>query len=309
MSSNNKTEETKILSPTIDVVFQALFGEVGSEDITKRFLEQILGEKIISIDLSQNVVLRREKINDKMGVLDVIAKINDKDYVNIEMQVTNQEAIMERMLYYWARKYTQQMKKSNDYTNLQKTIVVLIANFNIKQLNGLEFHTKWKIIEEKHRKNILTNRFEMHIIGLEKARKEKNVDNELIDWLEFITNPESERIKEKMAENKELKNAYTKLKEMSEDEKMQRIAEWRQDAIYTENTLYSSGLKEGEKRGKAIGEEIGEKRGKEIGKAIGEKSKQIEIARNMIKEKIDIELISKTTGLTKEEIEKLKQWK
>ena len=137
----------------------------------------------------------------------------------------------------------------------------------------------WK---EKHRKNILTNRFEMHIIGLEKARKEKNVDNELIDWLEFITNPESERIKEKMAENKELKNAYTKLKEMSEDEKMQRIAEWRQDAIYTENTLYSSGIKE------------------------GEKSKQIEIARNMIKEKIDTKLISKTTGLTKEEIEKLK---
>ena len=138
----------------------------------------------------------------------------------------------------------------------------------------------------------------MHIIGLEKARKEKNVDNELIDWLEFITNPESERIKEKMAENKELKNAYTKLKEMSEDEKMQRIAEWRQDAIYTENTLYSSGLKEGEKRGKEIGKEIGEK--------IGEKNKQIEIARNMIKEKIDVELISKTTGLTKEEIEKLK---
>ena len=151
----------------------------------------------------------------------------------------------------------------------------------------------------------------MHIIGLEKARKEKNVDNELIDWLEFITNPESERVKEKMAENKELKNAYTKLKEMSEDEKMQRIAEWRQDAIYTENTLYSSGLKEGEKRGKeigkAIGEEIGEKRGKEIGKEIGEKNKQIEIARNMIKEKIDTKLISKTTGLTKEEIEKLKQ--
>ena len=79
MSSDNETKETKILSPTIDVVFQALFGEEGSEDITKRFLEQILGEKITSIDLSQNVVLRREKIDDKMGVLDVIAKINDKD--------------------------------------------------------------------------------------------------------------------------------------------------------------------------------------------------------------------------------------
>ena len=44
----------KILSPKLDIVFQALFGEVGSERITKKFLESILNEKIESIDLSQN---------------------------------------------------------------------------------------------------------------------------------------------------------------------------------------------------------------------------------------------------------------
>lgn len=32
-------EKTKLLSPKLDVVFQALFGEIGNERITKKFLE------------------------------------------------------------------------------------------------------------------------------------------------------------------------------------------------------------------------------------------------------------------------------
>ena len=42
------------------------------------------------------------------------------------------------------------------------------------------------------------------------------------------------------------------------------------------------------------------------GKAEGKNERNIEIAKNMLKENIDIELISKVTGLNPEEIEKLK---
>ena len=41
-----KNKETKTLSPKLDVVFQALFGEIGNERITKGFLETILKRKI-----------------------------------------------------------------------------------------------------------------------------------------------------------------------------------------------------------------------------------------------------------------------
>ena len=47
-------KNVKTLSPKLDVVFQALFGEVGNESITKGFLETILERKIDSIDLSRN---------------------------------------------------------------------------------------------------------------------------------------------------------------------------------------------------------------------------------------------------------------
>lgn len=67
----------KTLSPKLDVVFQALFGEVGNESITKGFLETILDRKIESIDLSKNPILRREFKDDKLGVFDIIAKLDE----------------------------------------------------------------------------------------------------------------------------------------------------------------------------------------------------------------------------------------
>lgn len=93
-------QKNNLLSPKLDVVFQALFGEVGNEEITKRFLEVILNRSIESIDLSKNPILRREHIDDKLGILDVIAKINNEENCNIEMQITPQDQIIERLLYY-----------------------------------------------------------------------------------------------------------------------------------------------------------------------------------------------------------------
>ena len=48
--------------------------------------------------------------------------------------------------------------------------------------------------------------------------------------------------------------------------------------------------------------EIGRREGKEIGKS----ERNIEIARNLLKEKVDMKIISTSTGLSLEEIEKLK---
>ena len=59
-------EKTRLLSPKIDSVFQVLFGEVGSEFITKELLEAILGEEISDVDLSNNPILRKFNPEDKM---------------------------------------------------------------------------------------------------------------------------------------------------------------------------------------------------------------------------------------------------
>ena len=56
----NTKEKKGILSPKLDVVFQILFGEVGSERITKDLLNTVLDEKVEEVELNENIVLRRE---------------------------------------------------------------------------------------------------------------------------------------------------------------------------------------------------------------------------------------------------------
>ena len=99
-STNDKKSKNSILSPKLDVVFQILFGEVGSEEITKDLLSTILDEEINEIDLNQNIVLRRRSLKDKMGVVDVLAKINNNEYCNIEMQIIDYKNSEKRTLYY-----------------------------------------------------------------------------------------------------------------------------------------------------------------------------------------------------------------
>lgn len=280
----------KTLSPKLDVVFQALFGEVGNESITKGFLETILERKIDSIDLSRNPILRREFKDEKLGVLDIIAKLDKNEICNIELQIVDKKNIIERILYYWSRLYSRQIKSGEDYKILQKAIVILITDFKIENLEELDYHSRWKIMEDKQgKKIILTQKLEIDIIELPKIiGKEKEQDN-LLDWLYFLENPKSERVTEKMKENENLKEAVKKLDNLSEDERMQRIADLRQKAIMDEKAIYEKGLEVGIEKG------IME----------GSQKEKIEIAKKMLELKIDKETIAEATGLTEQEIEKI----
>ena len=295
-------KNVKTLSPKLDVVFQALFGEVGNESITKGFLETILERKIDSIDLSRNPILRREFKDEKLGVLDIIAKLDKDEICNIELQIVDKKNIIERILYYWSRLYSRQIKSGEDYKILQKAIVILITDFKIENLEELDYHSRWKIMEDKQgKKIILTQKLEIDIIELPKIiGKEKEQDN-LLDWLYFLENPKSERVTEKMKENENLKEAVKKLDNLSEDEKMQRIADLRQKAIMDEKAIYEKGLEIGLEKGIQRGME----KGIEKGIMEGSQKEKIEIAKKMLKLKIDKETIAEATGLTEQEIEKI----
>ncbi len=334
-------KEKKLLSPKLDVVFQVLFGEVGSEEITKDFLEAILNEKITKIDLSRNPILRRMSINDKMGILDVIIEIDNKEYCNIEMQMSDKDDLIRRILYYWAKTYSRGIQKGEFYEELKRTISVIITDFEIKGLEELEYCTKWKIIEEKERKIILTDVMEIVIIELPKIYKKRNKKDKLLEWTYFLDNPKSEEVEEIMKENEGIKKANEKLEEISDDEIMQRIAEWKADGIRLEKGRQARferkikeleeekarEIKEGRERGIAEGREKGilegiaegrEKgilegraegieEGRKEGIKQGKKEEIIKIVKSLQKEGSDINFIMKITGLTKEEIESMQK--
>lgn len=277
-TKNFHSNGKRLLSPKTDIVFQVLFGEIGSEEITKEFLKAILKENITKVDLSKNPILRRMTPNDKMGILDVIVKIDDKITCNIEMQLAKRDDIIPRLLYYWSRAYMRNIHKNDDYNKLDRTIVILIAGFDVEGLEELSYYTKCQLIESENRKHILTDFMEVDIIELSKIyKKDVNKNDKLLDWLYFIDNPESEEVEKIMEENKGIKEAKNKLEEISNDEIMQRIADWREGAEHDKASI----------------------------KLTAQNETKREIAKKMLKDKIEISIIEKYTGLSKEKIKRL----
>ena len=302
LTNENEMKKQKLLSPKLDVVFQALFGEVGSEEITKDFLEKILKKEIEKIDLSKNIVLRRKMPKEKLGILDVLVETNDKKKINIEMQVVEKANMIERILYYWARLYSGGIQEGEEYKKLEDTIVILIADYEIKQLKDLKCHTEWKI-KELLENVVLTDKLDLHIIELPKIKGlERQERDELMEWLIFLNNPKDERMNKIMAENKAIKEAVKKLEVMSNDNEIRRIAELREKAVRDEKATYSKGVEDGIEKGIEKGTKIGIENGIEIGK----KEEKNEIAKKLLNIGLSIEQIEKSTGLTKEEIEGLK---
>ena len=310
-------KQTKLLSPKLDVVFQVLFGEVGSEDITKSFLEAVIGEKITKVDLSKNTILRRLTPNDKMGILDVVVVINDKEYCNIEMQVVEDEAMLERVLFYWSNVYRKTIQKGEEYEALKRTISVIVTDFKIEKLKDKKYFTSWHIYDDEERNIILTDVLRIVIIELPKIYEKENEKNELLDWTYFLDKPDSEEVEEIMKENKGIREAKEKLEEVSRDEQMQRIAEWREDAIRLE-----AGRKKREERAieevkiakeeakiakeeAKIAKEAGLQEGIKLGHKQGLQEEKEKVAKKMKEEGIDVEVIIKVTGLTKEQIESI----
>ena len=154
---------------------------------------------------------------------------------------------------------------------------------------------------------------EVDIIELPKIYRlnENEKNNKLLDWVYFLENPDSEKVKRIMENNEGVKEAKEKLEEMSDDIIMQRIAEWEEaaehDRASLEFTARNEGRKEGLKQGIEQGIEQGIKQGIEQGIERGVKQgsqqEKLKIAKILKNKKMDVSFIVEVTGLTKEQID------
>ena len=245
-------EEKQLLQPKIDVVFQSLFNKDNME-ITKSFVEVLLEEKIETIEINADKDLIREKPEDKYGVLDLELDVNNKEKIDVEIQLSKRTDFIKRILWYLTRMYSKQIKRGEKYKELNKVMLIAIVDFNLKETKELEeMETIWKLIETKNREKILTEDIEIRIIELPKAKEmyKKNKKDEKAQWMLFIDNPNTEEVKEIMEENEEIKECVIKVKELTEDEKIERLAFLRERARMDEESLRDEGYEEGIKESK-----------------------------------------------------------
>ena len=285
-------EKKNPIIPTNDYVFRRIFGHVGNEIITQGLLNAILDTKVTKVDLNQNTITEKDVYDDKIGILDIKATLNDEVVCNIEMQMLNQANLDRRILFYWSKLYACSIKQGENYGALKKTIAILIANFEPCNLKNIpKGHTKWQLREKDFPENILTEVCEIHIISLVKLMeliKSQKIDVQekgLLQWTKFLITPEELEVRE-MENNEAIKKAIEELEKMQEDSHEKYLAELRLKHLLDTESIREGGFEEGLEKGK--------------------REKQLQIAKKLLQKGISIEVIMDSTELTRQEIEILK---
>ena len=296
-----------LLDPKMDFVFKNIFGSEKHPNILISFLNATLKPKdlITAVEI-KNTDLNKGYIEDKFSRLDVKATTSNNEIINIEIQLKNEYNMIKRSLFYWSKLYSDQLNEGEDYSVLKRTICINILNF--KYLKTRKFHSGYRL-KEIYSNEELTDVAEIHFIEIPKLEEGTDEKDMLVAWIEFLKNPESEKVRSLEMSIDEIREAKDELIRMSNDDTQRELYEMRaktlKDKISALNEAERKGIKKGRQEGIKEGLQKGIKEGLQKGIQEGEKSKAIEIAKSLINIGLDKETISKSTGLDLNEIEKL----
>ena len=247
----SKEKHVKLLKPKQDIVFQRLFNK-DNKEITKSFVEALLEKKVGEIIINDEKALLGDTIEDKTGILDLELDIDNKEKVDVEIQLVNKKNFTERLLFYFCKLYIKELERGSQYQRAKKVVIIAILDYeleNTKEIDKME--TLWNLREKDYPEKILTDKIEIRIISLNKVKKEyvKNNKNKKAQWLMFLDDPNSKEVFAIMEKNEDIKEAVVKVRKMSRDEAMQRLAFHQQvammDAQAREDYIKEEGIEQG----------------------------------------------------------------
>ena len=290
--------EYRLFDPKVDYVFKILFGDEKDKSMLISLLNAILRGKpmIKDIKLDSNELPKILK-NNKTCRLDIAATSDEGIKFDIEIQCQKTKDIINRTVYYASKLFTKDLKENEDYNN-SKVISILIFGENVTDRESAINEGYITLKEnEKDGYEILTDNLRIIYLELNKYKITKdNIGDKLTKWVDFLTNPIN--LEKSTFEDEDIEKARKKLEFISSDDKERASLEAIKEGLFDQYSSFNIGKKEGREEGLKEGEKKGLKKGL--------KEKSIEIAKNMLKKGLDINLISELSGLTIEEINELK---
>ena len=245
----------KVISAKNDVVFKIIF--TRNKELLTAFLKDVAGLEIESPEDIEilNPEIPPELYDGKLVRLDINAKTKTGQNINIEMQVVGQEDFIARVLYYWAKMYTNDLKKGEDYSKLRKSISISILDFDLFECK--EFFSEFGIIE-KNRFEMLTDKLDMYFFELKKVKAiNEQLDNENRKqlWLQFISADSEEELNMLNTTDYDMiQKGVNKIFEISEDDRIRELVRQREKSEMDYYAGLSSALNKGIAQGRAEGE-------------------------------------------------------
>ncbi len=273
------------INPKTDFAFKKIFGSEQSKDILISFLNALLYDAHPIIEdleiLNPYLAPRIRGIKDTY--LDVRARITGNKTVIIEMQVLNVEGFEKRILYNAAKAYSIQLGVREDYTLLNPVIALTITDFEMFP-NLDKVISRFALKEKEFLVDYLIYDIELVFVELPKFSKELDELETLTEkWIYFLKSARSlETVPETMARVPEIQKAFEIANQASLSREELEDLEKREIYIHDQRNTIK----------KAVNEAV--------------KQKSIEIAKRLLNV-LDEETISQTTGLSLEEVQKLKR--
>ena len=286
--NSNYCDEDFIMSPKIDFVFKLIFGDEKNKDVLVAFLSAVLKlsrDHFKEIELVNTELLTEFK-EDKKGILDIRVKTKNNEHIDIEIQILPTKFMAERTLFYWSKMYNSQINPGDTYDKLKKCITINIVDFERIPIDKI--HTRFHILEDDTGYK-LTDVLEVHFLELPKLEKINilnDIDDPILEWLEFIDSKSREGMEMIANKNENIKMAYEILQRVSKSKETRVAYEARQAEIMDQLTR--------------------EKIAREEGIEQGIETEKISIAQSALLMNLPIDQIEELTGLSVEVIECLK---
>lgn len=281
----------KYLDPKNDVIFKKIFGQ--HPNILKSFLNSMLplpeGQEIVELEYLTPEMIP-ETFLEKFTSVDVRCKDNHGRQFLVEMQMNWTTAFKQRVLFNASKAYVTQAEKGFEYSQLKPVYALNLINQNYLPQSP-EYYHHYAVVHMQDSNEKLEG-LEFVFIELEKF-KAKNIREKKLQvlWLRFLTeiHDKSENISEELLEHPEIKQAIKFVHEASLTMEEKELYDRNWDRISSEKTILNQVRQESELRGRLKGEH----------------TKAIEIAKNLKLSGLTLEMISKATGLSEEEISNL----
>jgi len=278
---------------SFDWAIKRLLRNKPSFGIFEGFLSELLREdiKIKSLLESES---NRETKDDRSNRVDMLVENSKGELIIVEVQRETEYDYLQRILFGASKLLLEYMKKSMPYSTIKKVISISLVYFDPGVGEDYAYHGLTQFIG-LNKKDIL----ELNSVQQELYKKEKISDiypeyyllkinqfddiarNTIDEWIYFFKN---ETIRDDFTA-KGLKEAGEELDMMKMSEEERREYEAYQESLRYQASMFESSYKAGEKKG--------EKKGK------------FDRAKILKDNGVDIDIIIKSSGLSREEIEKL----
>ena len=305
-----RQSEERYISLLTDFGFKRIFGTAPNKDLLINFLNSLFGKEQVIRDVkflnSENV---GDVYTDRKAIFDVYCENEHGEKFIVEMQNAYQKHFKDRSLYYSTFPIKEQAPKGADWDfKLAHVYVVALLNFDMHDDAFDEDSISHDVgLLDKQTKRVFNDKLTFKYVEIAKFDKPLDRLRTVYDkWLYALKNlprltdrPKElrDRVFDRLFEEAEIARFSTQeLKEYEDSLKAYRDIK---------NSL-DTAMEQGFEKGREVGREAGLAEGRVEGRAEGITSQRLDTARSMLADGLPLEKIMRYTGLSKEEIGKLK---